>query len=119
MEKKMVKIENRAFSCWFHNEKHGEYTKIKEKHIGRFFKVTVEEIVFWPVDILEDLLLAPPSLRVFRKPVCNGRFIWLHRIKNKRGSFIQVTKVQSSGGKGTLYLLWMMMSKVGNPSDLP
>lgn len=37
-----------------------------------------------------------------RKTECNDGFIWIQKITNKRGSFIEITKVHSSGGKRNL-----------------
>lgn len=103
--KTTVRIENKAFSCEYDERRSGNYVRIVEKHGRRHFEITVEAVAaVWIADNIDDLLLAPPTQKFFRKTNCNGGFLWIQKTTNKRGSFLEVTKVQSSGGKRNLVI---------------
>lgn len=53
----------------------------------------------WIVDGLEELLVALLTLKFFRKTDCKDGFIWMQKTTNKRGSFVEITKVLNGGGK--------------------
>lgn len=65
-----------------------------EAHLNRSFVIAAElqVVIVWLEDAVEELFPAPGphSLKLFRKPYCNGGFVWIKKKKkkmNKRGSF--------------------------------
>lgn len=101
MGKLTVRIESKLFSCDYDKKKNGNFVRIVEKHGRRSFEITVEVMTaVWIADIVDDFLLSPQTQKFFRKTNCNGGFLWIHKTKNKRGSSLEVTRVQSLGGGG-------------------
>lgn len=98
-----MKIESKVFSCGFHRNFKGRVVRITEDHRRRRFYLSAEEVVIvWIFDAIDDLLLAPSTQKFFCKTDCKNDFIWIQKITNKRGSFLEITKVANSGGKNNL-----------------
>lgn len=99
------KIERKVFSCCFDKNFKGRVVRISESHLKRRFSLSVEEIILvWITDAIDDLLLSPNTHKFFRKLDCVNGFIWIQKVLNKRGSFIEITKVINSGGKHNLVI---------------
>lgn len=76
---------------------------ISETHQIKSYTLLREEIiVVWLIDSLEEVLQVPKPQTFFRKTFCNGGFIWIQTTTNKRGSFLEISKVPKSGKKGNL-----------------
>lgn len=98
-----MRIENKVFSCSFDRNFKGRVIRIQEEHLRKRFALSAKEVVLvWISDSIEDLLLSPKTHKFFRKIDCNNGFIWIQKISNKRGSFLEITKVNSPGGKHNL-----------------
>lgn len=96
-------IDRKSFSCCFDRNYKGRVVRITETHLKRGFSLFAEEIILvWISDSIDDLLLSPNTHNFFRKSDCNNGFIWIQKVSNKRGCFIEITKVINSGGKHNL-----------------
>ena len=77
--------------------------RLTEAHLNKSYTLLGEEILFvWLVDSLEEVLQTPKSDKFFRETFCNGGFSWIQETTNKRGSFLEISKVLKSGKKGNI-----------------
>ncbi|XP_031737554.1 transcription factor Pur-alpha 1-like [Cucumis sativus] len=98
-----TKIENKSFSCEFDANSRGRVIRLTEAHLNKSYTLLGEETLFgWLAESLEEVLQTSKPQKFFRKTFCNGGFTWIQKTTNKRGSFLEISKVLKSGKKGNI-----------------
>lgn len=98
-------IERKTFSIDIDPYARGTRVRITETNRDRSFSLSLQwSTLRWLIDSIEPLRTLPLNQKFFKEKRVDNQVFWIEKINSKKGYAIELTRLESNGGKGHIII---------------